>query len=389
MPEPSAAPAHEVPAPEGVETRRRSRRHTRRFDTVVAPEPAVEPSEFPEFEAAARIDEAPGVFEAVLDKLDDPAEPPVTPGAATASTLDENASVARAAGLAGVDDPAADAKVVAFFGDEDAVDEDEPAAEDADDDEPVEQAEHTPSLRTAEDRLAAEELEDVFDDDEVGDDADSEEAADDDAGPDDAALDVPEFDGPELVLGAESARADGPFAGTRLEAVPATTAEEVPPRDVSTPPIEDDPELEPPEHTVVLRPYPRPASVVPKAPSPIAAPRTAGATPELDDESDEFDEPKSVARPAAEASAEYELARPEPQPAARQGKLFAGSSLDQDLIDEARELVVRYRRASANFLRRRLRVSAEDAAELMAELARRGVIERGEDAEQGRVILDR
>ena len=63
--------------------------------------------------------------------------------------------------------------------------------------------------------------------------------------------------------------------------------------------------------------------------------------------------------------------------------------LDEELVSDARELVVQFRRASANFLRRRLRVGEVEALALMQELARRGVIECDADAAHGRVRVDR
>ncbi len=73
----------------------------------------------------------------------------------------------------------------------------------------------------------------------------------------------------------------------------------------------------------------------------------------------------------------------------KQKGLFGSAAADEALFAEARELVVTFRRASTNFLKRRLRVSEQEATELMQELARRGVIEFDEDAAHGRVLIDR
>ncbi|MDA1220730.1 MAG: DNA translocase FtsK 4TM domain-containing protein [Planctomycetota bacterium] len=58
---------------------------------------------------------------------------------------------------------------------------------------------------------------------------------------------------------------------------------------------------------------------------------------------------------------------------------------DPDLVEEAAELVVAYRRASANFLKRRLRVADEEAMALLQVLAARGIIECEAGATQGRI----
>lgn len=76
----------------------------------------------------------------------------------------------------------------------------------------------------------------------------------------------------------------------------------------------------------------------------------------------------------------------EEQSAVRQQSLF-GDGLDQELVQEATDLVVGSRRASASFLQRKLRIDYPLAVELLAELAARGVVALEGDASQGRVLL--
>jgi hypothetical protein len=59
--------------------------------------------------------------------------------------------------------------------------------------------------------------------------------------------------------------------------------------------------------------------------------------------------------------------------------------VDPELVEEAVELVSAYRRASATFFRRRLRIEEDDAIALLQELAARGIIECEAGATQGRV----
>lgn len=89
---------------------------------------------------------------------------------------------------------------------------------------------------------------------------------------------------------------------------------------------------------------------------------------------------------ASVTEATVELERP--SEGLQQQRLFGGDRPDDALVEEARELVQRYRRASVTFLRRRLRVGAEEAVALMRELSRRGVVECGDDITQGRVVLE-
>jgi len=82
-----------------------------------------------------------------------------------------------------------------------------------------------------------------------------------------------------------------------------------------------------------------------------------------------------------------QVARDAAEPAlARQQSLFGGG-LDQGLVQEAIDLVVGARRASAGFLQRKLRIDYPLAVELLAELAARGVVALEGDASHGRVLL--
>ena len=57
----------------------------------------------------------------------------------------------------------------------------------------------------------------------------------------------------------------------------------------------------------------------------------------------------------------------------RQQNLFGGG-LDEQLIEEARELLVRGRRPSASMLQRKLRIDYELAQDLLRELSNRGLM---------------
>jgi DNA segregation ATPase FtsK/SpoIIIE-like protein len=75
---------------------------------------------------------------------------------------------------------------------------------------------------------------------------------------------------------------------------------------------------------------------------------------------------------------------PRPPEGIRQQRLFQ-SRIDEDLIQEAIELVTSTRRVSATFLQRQLRIDFEQAMEVLGSLAHRGVIERNEGETSGRV----
>lgn len=97
---------------------------------------------------------------------------------------------------------------------------------------------------------------------------------------------------------------------------------------------------------------------------------------------------------SADAAREPTVAipRPDPEPlppapprdAIRQQHLFAQAP-DDALIAEAGELVTTWRRASATFLQRRLRIEYGLACQVLAELAARGIVELEADATHGRV----
>lgn len=78
------------------------------------------------------------------------------------------------------------------------------------------------------------------------------------------------------------------------------------------------------------------------------------------------------------------VAIPRPAEGARQQRLFV-SGLDESLVREAIEIVQSSRRASAALLQRKLRIEFEQAVELLALLAHRGMIELTEDGTHGRV----
>lgn len=103
------------------------------------------------------------------------------------------------------------------------------------------------------------------------------------------------------------------------------------------------------------------------------------------------DEPiVAIPRPEPAAASDEDL-RVEPsapvddEPAARQRQLFGGA-LDEALVQEAIDVVTSSRRASATFLQRKLRIDYEQATEVLAELAARGVVALEGDASQGRVL---
>lgn len=76
---------------------------------------------------------------------------------------------------------------------------------------------------------------------------------------------------------------------------------------------------------------------------------------------------------------------PEAEPRQKQQRLFGGG-LDDGLVQDAIDVVVGSRRASAAFLQRKLRIDYALAVDLLAELAARGVVAIEGDATQGRVL---
>ncbi|MCA8944387.1 MAG: DNA translocase FtsK 4TM domain-containing protein [Planctomycetes bacterium] len=83
-----------------------------------------------------------------------------------------------------------------------------------------------------------------------------------------------------------------------------------------------------------------------------------------------------------------ELPAMPPVDRSRQSGLFGDAKADRELVDEAAELVLEHRRASASFLRRRLRISADEAVDVLGELAHLGVVECEPGDTQGRVVMD-
>ncbi|MBL8725193.1 MAG: hypothetical protein JNK49_14180 [Planctomycetes bacterium] len=113
---------------------------------------------------------------------------------------------------------------------------------------------------------------------------------------------------------------------------------------------------------------------------PAAADPMASAAPNLPSPEVVVTEPTvSIPRPEPET-----LPAAPSRDAARQQHLFAATP-DAALVDEAIEVVTTWRRASATFLQRRLRIDYAMACQLLAELAARGIVELEADASQGRV----
>ncbi|MHC5065083.1 MAG: DNA translocase FtsK [Planctomycetota bacterium] len=108
--------------------------------------------------------------------------------------------------------------------------------------------------------------------------------------------------------------------------------------------------------------------------------------------------PSAQASPVEELQADDELAESVEEPAVilprprrhskRQGTLFPSAEGAGDLVDEAARLVIANDRASASFLRRRLRISRQEALGVIQSLCEQGVVDCPEGASQGRVIMD-
>jgi hypothetical protein len=84
------------------------------------------------------------------------------------------------------------------------------------------------------------------------------------------------------------------------------------------------------------------------------------------------------------ADAEPVVAIPRPAEGVRQQRLFV-TTVDEALVREAVELVTSTRRASVALLQRKLQIDFEQAMEVLAVLARRGVIDLTAGETQGRV----
>jgi hypothetical protein len=83
-----------------------------------------------------------------------------------------------------------------------------------------------------------------------------------------------------------------------------------------------------------------------------------------------------------------EIPRPATPPPTRQRTLFTGVTSDPALLDEAARLVIAQHRANAALLQRRLRVSFEDAAELIEQLRVLGVVDGEVGTPSGRVVVE-
>lgn len=154
---------------------------------------------------------------------------------------------------------------------------------------------------------------------------------------------------------------------------------------------------------------PPPAPVVPD--SPAAEPAAVEAFADEAEQAAAIEPPAIEPEVAAEASVDDEPIVPIPRPevvpervrqervvaaprepelprdreAVRQQVLF-GPNLDDALVAEAVEVVTTWRRASATFLQRKLRIDYELACRVLAELGRRGIVELEADATHGRVL---
>lgn len=95
----------------------------------------------------------------------------------------------------------------------------------------------------------------------------------------------------------------------------------------------------------------------------------------------------AIPRPESPPEPAAPVVRQADEPAAARQQSLFGDGLDQELVQEATDLVVGSRRASASFLQRKLRIDYPLAVELLAELAARGVVALEGDASQGRVLL--
>jgi ribosomal protein S25 len=115
---------------------------------------------------------------------------------------------------------------------------------------------------------------------------------------------------------------------------------------------------------------------------PIAADRTHDAV-----EPDDSDVPESlVAIPRPDQSNREWQPPSSPRTPSRQQKLFA-PEIDEDLLQEALDLVSGQSRVTAVLLQRRLRIDYQQAMDVLGQLGARGVVELDADASQGRVVV--
>jgi len=95
--------------------------------------------------------------------------------------------------------------------------------------------------------------------------------------------------------------------------------------------------------------------------------------------------PDQTAREWQPPSAPRTPSRP-PDAPVRQQKLFA-ADVDEDLLQEALEVVDGQSRVTAVLLQRRLRIDYQQAMDVLRQLGARGVLELDADATQGRVVV--
>ncbi len=107
------------------------------------------------------------------------------------------------------------------------------------------------------------------------------------------------------------------------------------------------------------------------------------------EEEEEAEEEEEDAEEAEELAVEPTVLLPRPRRhPKRQGNLFPSAEGDGNLVDEAARLVIANDRASASFLRRRLRISRQEALGVIEALSQEGVVDCDAGASQGRVIMD-
>jgi ribosomal protein S25 len=116
-------------------------------------------------------------------------------------------------------------------------------------------------------------------------------------------------------------------------------------------------------------------------PEPEAARESLVAIPRPDHVASEHTAPT----PPRVASRRDEPARRD-DGAVRQQKLFA-ADVDEELLQEAIELVRGESRVTATLLRRRLRIDYQQAMDVLVQLGARGVVELEADMSQGRVVV--
>jgi hypothetical protein len=108
-----------------------------------------------------------------------------------------------------------------------------------------------------------------------------------------------------------------------------------------------------------------------------------------DDEDEDEDEDDDVDLAADVREATVEIpGRAVAEAATRQGRLFATTDAQPELIAEAVGVVRAAGRASVTFLQRRLRIGFDEAREVLEALRRQGVIDGEEGALQGHVLQD-